>query len=398
MVTKRRILWSAAATCAVGGALAVALWPSTVIVETATVARGPLQVTIDASGETRIHDRFTVSAPVMGRVGRITLEPGDLVERGVTVIAEMTPEDPPLLDARSAQEAEAAVSTARGLLGRAQADDATARTALRQAAAELERAQTLWTAGALTRQAYEARGTEHAAAEERVRAAEFAVAAAQAELERAQARLRRPVPTARRAPVRITAPVTGVVLRRIRDSEGVVAPGEPLLEIGDPSHLEVKADVLSTDAVGIRPGMPVSIEQWGGATPLRGRVERVDPSGFTKVSPLGVEEQRVSVTIDFENDREAWTLLGDRFRVEVRIAVWEGQDVLQVPTASLFRTGDQWSVFVFEEGRARRRLIGVGRQTPTATEVASGLEAGAVVVVHPPEAVSDGGRIALVSQ
>jgi HlyD family secretion protein len=198
--------------------------------------------------------------------------------------------------------------------------------------------------------------------------------------------------------VRITAPVTGVVLRRIRDSEGVVAPGEPLLEIGDPSHLEVKADVLSTDAVGIRPGMPVSIEQWGGATPLRGRVERVDPSGFTKVSPLGVEEQRVSVTIDFENDREAWTLLGDRFRVEVRIAVWEGQDVLQVPTASLFRTGDQWSVFVFEEGRARRRLIGVGRQTPTATEVTSGLEAGAVVVVHPPEAVSDGGRIALVSQ
>lgn len=263
MATKRRVLWGAAAALAVGGVVAVALWPSTVTVDAAPVTRGPLQVTIDASGETRIHDRFTVSAPVMGRVGRITLEPGDVVERGVTLIAEMTPEDPPLLDSRTTQEAEAAVSAARGLLGRADAEDAAARTALRQASAELERAQTLWTAGALTRQAYEMRGTEHAAAEERVRAAGFGVASAQADLDRAQARLRRPVATTRRAPVRITAPVTGVVLRRIRDSEGVVAPGEPLVELGDPSHLEVKADVLSTDAVGIRPGMSVSIEQWG---------------------------------------------------------------------------------------------------------------------------------------
>lgn len=395
MATKRRVLWGAAAALAVGGVVAVALWPSTVTVDAAPVTRGPLQVTIDASGETRIHDRFTVSAPVMGRVGRITLEPGDVVERGVTLIAEMTPEDPPLLDSRTTQEAEAAVSAARGLLGRADAEDAAARTALRQASAELERAQTLWTAGALTRQAYEMRGTEHAAAEERVRAAGFGVASAQADLDRAQARLRRPVATTRRAPVRITAPVTGVVLRRIRDSEGVVAPGEPLVELGDPSHLEVKADVLSTDAVGIRPGMSVSIEQWGGATPLRGRVERVDPSGFTKVSPLGVEEQRVSVTIDFENDREAWTLLGDRFRVEVRIAVWEGRDVLQVPTAALFRSGDQWSVYVVDDDRARRRVIGVGRQTPSASEVTSGLDAGALVIVHPPETVTDGGRIAV---
>jgi len=348
MVTKRRVLWGAAAALAVGGVVAVALWPSTVTVDAAPATRGPLQVTIDASGETRIHDRFTVSAPVMGRVGRITLEPGDVVERGVTLIAEMTPEDPPLLESRTTQEAEAAVSVARGLLGRADAEDAAARTALRQASAELERAQTLWTAGALTRQAYEMRGKEHAAAEERVRAAGFGV-----------------------------------------------APSEPLVELGDPSYLEVKADVLSTDAVGIRPGMSVSIEQWGGATPLRGRVEQVDPSGFTKVSPLGVEEQRVSVTIDFENDREAWTLLGDRFRVEVRIAVWEGRDVLQVPTAALFRSGDQRSVYVVDDDRARRRVIGVGRQTPSASEVTSGLDAGALVVVHPPETVTDGGRIAV---
>lgn len=395
MVTTRRVMGSVAAVLAVGSVVAVALWPSTVVVDTAPVTRGPLQLTVDASGETRIHDRFTVSAPVMGRVGRIALEPGDTVERGVTVVAEMTPEDPPLLDARTTAEAEAAVGAARGLLGRAEAEDAAARTALRQATADLERAQTLWTAGALTRQAYELRGTDHAAAEERVRAAGFGMAAAQADLARAQARLRRPVEAARRAPVRILAPVTGVVLRRIRDSEGVVAPGEPLIEIGDPSHLEVKADVLSTDAVGIRAGMPVRIEQWGGATPLRGRVERVDPSGFTKVSPLGVEEQRVSVTIDFDNDREVWTLLGDRFRVEVRIVVWEGQDVLQVPTAALFRTGDQWAVYVAEDGRARRVTVGVGRQTPSACEVISGLEAGALVVMHPPDAMTDGGRIAL---
>jgi HlyD family secretion protein len=391
------MLWSAVAVVAVGGVVAVALWPSTVVVDAAPVTRGPLQVTIDASGETRIHDRFIVSAPVMGRVARITLEPGDAVERGVTVIAEMTPEEPPLLDARTTQEAEAAVGAARGLLGRAQTEDAAARTALRQASAELERAQTLWTAGALTRQAYELRGAEQAAADERVRAAGFGVASAEAELARAQARLRRPAGGAKKAPVRITAPVTGVVLRRMRDSEGVVAPGEALVEIGDPRHLEVKADVLSTDAVGIRPGMPVSIEQWGGATPLRGRVERVDPSGFTKVSPLGVEEQRVGVTIDFENDRDAWTLMGDRFRVEVRIAVWEGRDVLQVPTSALFRTGDQWSVYVVDNGRARRRLIDVGRQTPTATEVTAGLDANTLVVVHPPDTVTDGGRIAVES-
>jgi len=396
MVMRRRVLWSGIVAAAVGGTVAVALWPSTVTVDTAQVTRGPLQVTIDASGETRIHDRFLVSAPIMGRVGRITLEPGDPVARGVTLIAEMTPEDPPLLDARSTQEAQAAVSAARAQLGRAEAEVAAARTAQRQAAAELERAQTLWTAGALTRQAYEMRGTEQAAAEERVRAAEFGMASTQAELDRAQARLRRPVASvSERRPVRITAPVTGVVLRRVRDSEGVVTPGEPLIEIGDPSHLEVKADVLSSDAVVIRPGMPVSIEQWGGATPLRGRVERVDPSGFTKVSPLGVEEQRVSVTIDFDNDREAWALVGDRFRVEVRIAVWEGRDVLQVPTAALFRTGDRWSVYIVDEGRARRRLIDIGRQTPTASEVTGGLDAGMLVVVHPPETVTDGGRIAV---
>jgi len=184
-----------------------------------------------------------------------------------------------------------------------------------------------------------------------------------------------------------------MLLRRFRESESVVPAGEPLVEIGDPSHLEIVADLLSTDAVKVKPGMRVAVEQWGGDRPLGGRVERVEPSGFTKVSALGVEEQRVNVIMDLDDDRAAWTAMGDGYRVEVRIAVWEADSVLQVPTSALFRDGDRWAVYVLDGGRARRRVVELGQRTSTEAEVLGGLEEGQRVVVHPPDTLSDEARV-----
>ncbi|MGE0816200.1 MAG: efflux RND transporter periplasmic adaptor subunit [Vicinamibacterales bacterium] len=386
----RRVLQAAAV---LGALLAVALWPRAAAVDAGRVTRGPLVVTIDEEGETHVHHRFLVSAPVAGRLSRIALEPGDAVTRGTTVIAHLAAEVPALIDARSRAEAEAAVATARGALGRARAGEQRARTALAQATADLSRERELSAGGLTTRQALEARETAVATAQEDVNAATFAVAAAASELQRAEVRLR---PSRLEGPgrdVAVTAPVDGVVLRRFHESEQVVAAGEPLVEIGDPSHVEIVADLLSTDAVKVKPGMRVSVEQWGGDTPLAGRVTRVEPSGFTKVSALGVEEQRVNVIIDFDDDRQAWAAMGDAYRVEVKIAIWSADDVVQVPTGALFRAGDRWAVFVVDGGRARRRTIEIGQRNGESAQVTAGLEAGATVVLHPPDTLVDGARI-----
>ncbi|MEZ5292310.1 MAG: efflux RND transporter periplasmic adaptor subunit [Vicinamibacterales bacterium] len=386
----RRVLQAA---LVVGALLAVALWPRATAVDAAQVIRGPLVVTVDEEGETHVHHRFVVSAPVSGRLSRITLEPGDTVTRGTTAIAHLAAEVPALIDARSRAEAEAAVASARGALGRARAGEQRARTALTQATADLSRERELSSAGLTTRQALEARETAVATAQEDVNAAAFAVAAAESDLQRAEVRLR---PSRLDGPgrdVTVTAPVDGVVLRRFHESEQVVAAGEPLVEIGDPSHVEIVADLLSTDAVKVKPGMRVSVEQWGGDTPLAGRVTRVEPAGFTKVSALGVEEQRVNVIIDFDDDRQAWAAMGDAYRVEVRIAIWSADDVVQVPTGALFRAGDRWAVFVVDGGRARRRTIEIGQRNGTSAQVTSGLEPGATVVLHPPDSLVDGARI-----
>ncbi|MCC7123675.1 MAG: efflux RND transporter periplasmic adaptor subunit, partial [Acidobacteria bacterium] len=230
-------------------------------------------------------------------------------------------------------------------------------------------------------------------------AATFATAAANAELDRARARLMPTSVDATGRVLEVRAPVDGVVLRRHRESEGVVPAGEPLLEIGDPSHVEIVADLLSTDAVKVKPGMRVGVEQWGGDSPMGARVERVEPSGFTKVSALGVEEQRVNVIMDFEDDHAAWTSLGDGYRVEVRIAIQELPDVVKVPTAALFREGEQWAVYVVDEGRVRRVELELGARTNAEAEVRSGLTADQRVVIHPPDALTDGARITVnVSQ
>lgn len=374
---------------------AVALWPRAIDVETGTVSRGPMTVTIDDDGETRLHHRFVVSAPVGGRVARITLEPGDPVVRGKTIVAELTAEAPGLLDTRSQAEAAAAARIAQGALGRARAEEQRARATFALARADRERERDLSSAGLTPRQALESRDTAVATAEETVNAAVFAVAAAEADLARAQARLLPSRLDGASRKLAVRAPVDGVVLRRFQESETVVAPGGRLVEIGDPSHVQVVADLLTTDAVQVKPGMRVAFEHWGGDQPLGGRVERVEPAAFTKVSALGVEEQRVNVVIDVDDDAAAWTHLGDGFRVEVRIATWEAADVLRVPTGALFRVGDAWAVFVVENGRARRQIVSLGHRTPLLAEVVEGLSDGARVVLHPGGAVTEGARTAV---
>jgi HlyD family secretion protein len=371
--------------------LAVALWPEATAVDVAAVEHGPLQVTVEDEGETRVRERFVISAPVAGRLRRVELEPADPVRRG-QVVAVLQPAPPALLDARTRAEAAAAVEAARAALGRTQAERARAQAAAAQAASELKRQSQLAKSGIVSAEALERVRTEAEAAGQALRAAQFAVTSAEHELERAQAALRQASGQGGGRDVELRSPVGGTVLRRLRESEAVVPAGEPLLEVGDPREIEIVTDLLSADAVKVRPGQPVRIEQWGGDVPLRGRVRYVEPSGFMKVSALGVEEQRVNVIVDFDDPKPAQAL-GDGYRVEVHIVVWEAAEVVKAPTSSLFRRGDEWAVFVEEGGRARLRSVRIGRRNGLEAEVLAGLQPGEKVVVHPADTLEDGQRV-----
>jgi HlyD family secretion protein len=384
-----RVLGAAAL---VGVLLAVALWPSPRPVDLGKVERGALRVTVDDEGETRVRHRFVVSAPVAGRLQRVVLEPGDAVRTG-QVVAALLPADPVPLDARSRAEAMAAAEAARAALGQARAELERARAAAALASSELQRNRDLAATGVVSAQVLDAREAEARSSAEALRAAEFGVAAAEQQLVAARARLGESIGV-RGAAIELRSPIDGVVFKRLRESESVVPAGDPVLELGDPGSLEIVSDLLSSDAVKVAPGAPVIVEQWGGERTLRGKVRRVEPSGFMKVSALGVEEQRVNVVVDFEDPREAWKALGDGYRVEVRIVVWEGADVLKAPLGALFRRGDAWSTFVAEGGRARQREIEIGHRNGMQAEVVKGLSAGDTVVVHPPDGLADGARIA----
>ncbi|MEQ1871415.1 MAG: HlyD family efflux transporter periplasmic adaptor subunit [Vicinamibacterales bacterium] len=389
LLTNRRVLITAGLAAAL---LAVALWPKTVAVDVAVVSSGPLVVTIDEEGRTRVRDRFVVATPVAGRVLRVELDAGDPVKRG-QVVARVRAEAPPLLDARARAEAQAAIDGAEAALGRARADEARARAALAQAQREGLRTRTLVAEQLGTSQALEAREAEVRASEEAVNAAAFAVRAAASELDRARVRIAPASSDVSGRVVDVTAPVDGVVLKRLRESESVVPAGDPLLEIGDPGRLEIVADLLSTDAVRVRAGARVMLEQWGGDHALAATVRRVEPAGFTKISALGVEEQRVNVIMDVASPADTFAALGDGYRVEVRIVVWEEPRTLKVPTSALFRVGDQWAVYVPVQGRAHRTLLELGHQTGQEAEVLSGLAEGASVIVHPGDTVVEGVRV-----
>jgi HlyD family secretion protein len=370
-----------------------ALWPEVTEVDAAAVTRGPLQVTLDEDGETRVRQRFVVSAPLSGRLQRIELEPGDTVVRGKTVVARLTAAPAPLLDPRTQAELGAALEAARAGLGTARAERDRASAALDRARASLKRYSSLARAGAVAPDALEAMETEARTAEETARASQFAVSRAEHEVELARARMQPPASGGRT--VEVTAPVDGVVLRRLRESETVVPVGEPLVEIGDPAALEIVADLLSTDAVRVRPGSPVLIEQWGGSDPLAARVRRVEPSGFMKVSALGVEEQRVNVIMDFADPAGAARALGDGYRVEVRVVVWREQDVVKAPVGGLFRRGEDWAAFVVEGDRIRLRAVRLGQRNATEAQILEGLAPGDRVVLFPPDTLADGDPVRL---
>ena len=390
LLTNRRVLGSAVI---IAGLIAVVSWPTTFQVDVASVSRGSLVVTVDEEGVTRVRDRFIVSAPVSGRVVRIELEPGDRVKRG-QVVARVRPEAPPLLDARTRAEAEAVVESARAALGRARAEEQRTKATLDQARRDLARVRPLADDRVIAKEELEAHEVEVHVAEETANAAAFAVRAATSELQRAAARL---APSRLEAPdrvVNVTAPVEGVVLKRVRESETVVPAGDPLLEIGDPGSLEIVADLLSTDAVRAKAGARAIVEQWGGEKPLEARVRRIEPAGFMKISALGVEEQRVNVVLDFvESSPAGRASLGDGYRVEVRVVIWESPSVLKVSTSALFRHGEKWAVYVIDAGRARRTVVELGHQTGQYAEVTSGLAEGARVVLHPGDTLVDGARV-----
>jgi HlyD family secretion protein len=374
--------------------IVLALLPKPVPADMAPVVRGVLLVTVDEEGETRVRDRFVISAPVPGRLLRIALEPGDEVVAGETVLATFQPSTPIPLDARSRAEAEARVRAAEAALGSAEANDERADAELRYAQSVLERYRKLAEDQIVSSERLEEAELDLETRRKSQRASEFAVRNAEHELGAARASLVEAYSSnpghERGEPIVLYSPIDGTVLQRLRWSEAVVPVGEPLLEVGDSGDIEIVSDLLSTDAVRVQPGQRVLIEQWGGEHPLEGVVRRVEPYGFTKFSALGVEEQRVNVIVDFTGDPEARRSLGDGYRVEVRIVVWESEDVLQVPTSSLFRHGETWAVWTVEGGRATLREIEIGARNGLEAQVLSGLVEGAQVVVHPSEAIAEG--------
>lgn len=376
---------------AVVAAIAYAFVPRPVEVDLALVERGPLEVTVDEDGQTRLRERYVVSSPLMGRMRRLEWDAGDAVEAD-ELLAVIDPIEAELLDPRTRATAEAQVRAAQASQSQAEATLAQAEARLELAADELERIEQMFERGAANR-----RELDDAVLTERIRrreveAAEFAVEVAEHEVELAEAALLRTQPTDKGQPaelLEIRAPVAGQVLRVMQESEAVVTAGQALLEVGDPNLLEIVVDVLSTDAVRITPGDPVHIAHWGGDELLRGVVRRVEPQAFTKISALGVEEQRVNIIIDFVSPAERWRQLGDGYRVEARIVIWREMEVLKAPTSALFRRGEDWAVFVVRDGRAQVQPVVIGQTTGLETQIIDGLSAGDVVVSHPSDRMND---------
>jgi HlyD family secretion protein len=389
---RRRSLALAAVAAAALAGLVWLLRPTPVRVELGAVDRGPLEVSVDEEGRTRVRQRYTIAAPVVGRLERIALDEGDEVAAGA-VVARVSPAP---LDPRGAAQAQARLEAALAAQREARARVGQAEAALAQAERELRRARSLAASGTLAAQGLEQAELSHTS---RVKERDAALEAADAtahEVEAARAALLAngggdvAGSAGGEAVIEVLAPAAGRVLRVYEESARVVAVGTPLLEIGDPADLEIVVDVLSADAVKIRPDAEVRLEAWGGEDALRARVRRVEPSGFTKLSALGVEEQRVNVIADFVDPPGA---LGDGYRLEARIVVWRADDVLRAPASAIFRHAGDWHVFAAADGRARLRRVEVGQRGADAVEVRGGLEAGERVVLHPTDRVADGVRI-----
>ena len=388
---RRSLPWLGAALMVL--LVVIGLWPESVPVETGAVSRGELRVTVDEEGMTRLRHRYVLSAPVSGQMQRIDLKPGAMVEAGQTVITRFESGGADFLDARSLQQAEARVSAAGAAREAAAAQRERAAATSRLLASELERARQLRERGAISAQEFDASALRAEVSAQDARAAGFALQVAEYEWRQAQALLGRGQGTKGLEPLSVTAPVSGRILRVMQESSRLVSAGTPLVELGDPVDLEVRIEVLSRDGVAIKPGSRVILEQWGGAEPLLARVRLVEPAAFTKISALGVEEQRVYVIADLEAPSEQRPTLGDSYRVEARIVVWESPAVLRVPAGALFRRGGEWHAFVAASGRAQLRRVEVGRANGVLAEVRSGLIEGERVIMYPGDKVADGVRV-----
>ncbi len=369
--------------------------PQPLLVDLSVVTRGSMVLTVREDGKTRIREKYTVSSPLAGRLIRIDLDPGDAVVAGETQLAVIQPTNPALLDPRALAEARARVQASTARLARLQPQQDATKEKLKFAETELGRVRQLSEKNAVPPQLLDEKQLAFDLARAEYNEVAFARDIAEYELKLDEAALIHSGEPGESQPeyqFPITAPITGQVLRVFHESATIVTAGSPLLELGDPADLEVEVDVLSSDAVRIRPGTAVFLEQWGGEHPLTGRVRRVEPAAFTKISALGVEEQRVNVIIDFEH-QDVRVPLGDGFRVEARIVVWASEDVVKVPAGALFRSGRDWAVYCRVGGRAQLTRLTIGHRNETDAEVLSGLTQGAEVVLYPGDTVREGARL-----
>ena len=372
--------------------VAWALRPQPVSVELAEVTRGVFEQTVSDDGKTRVRERYTVFAPLAGRVERIRLKAGDAVERG-QVVALLMPVAPALLDARTARELQSRVGAAEAQLQRSRAEVARVMAQRDQAQADFERQVKLWKEGFLSATAREQAELALRTADRTHDAAKFAVDAAGHELDQARAALARYRSGDGGSKWEVISPVKGSVLKVVQESEGAVTLGAPLLELADARSLEAVVDVLSQESVAIRPGMPARLELGRGVAPLAARVRLIEPAAFTKISALGVEEQRVNVILDFAEPLDKVQTLGDGFRVEAAIVTHRVEDAVKVPVGALFRDGENWAVFAEDGGRAVKRAVKATQRNSAEAMVEDGLRAGDRVVVYPSDALRDGSRI-----
>ena len=394
--TRRRIVVALVAAAA----LAAAIWafmPAPIAVDVAAIERGALDVSVSEEARTRVRDIYTVSAPIGGTLRRAPREVGDQVIAGETVVAVIEPAAPAFLDARARREAEAAVEAAQAMVALAEAQLREASVLLSKARSDFARAEQLRQSGDISASRYDEARAALATAEARVESAEATLAVRQQELQIAEARLVGPHAAGPEGAeetaccLLLRAPIDGEVLSVAQESEQVVAAGTPLLEIGDISKIEIVVEMLSSDAARVRPGFPAVIDGWGGATPLPARVRRVEPAGFTKVSALGIEEQRVAALVDLDGPAPG---LGHNFRVRAAIEEWRSDDAVTVPVAALFREGADWAAYRIEDGRARRVRLDIGRLNRRQAEVKAGLAAGDRVILHPSDVIADGTLVA----
>ena len=362
-----------------------AFMPSPVLVDTGAAEVGPMRVTISEEGRTRVKQRYLITAPASGRMARPELNEGDQIGRG-DVLARITPSP---LGSRESAEARARIETAEALVREAEANVARARVEQEEAVRGRERDEKLAASGSISRERLERAVHAATVSERSLESSLFRHRAAVSGLEVARAALLalQEERGDAKAILSVVSPVDGRVLRLFEESERVVVAGTPLLEVGDPGDMEVTIDVLSTDAVRVGAGQTVWIEEWGGSEPLSGKVSRIEPAAFTRVSALGVDEQRVNVIVDLDQTPAE---LGDGYRVTGSIVVWEKQDALQVPSSALFRMDESWGVFIVEDGVARVREVAVGQRNGIEAEILEGIVEGEVVILHPGVRVSDG--------